>query len=295
MSAPVIDVSEFNGSINWAAAAGHISGAIIRLGYRGYNANGRIVYDKQYAANRNGCTKHGIPWSLYFFPTSITDAEAIEEADFIVDNARGMAFPFPVFLDSELSHPQGRGRSDHLSRAQRTRMLRLICERCQAAGIPMGIYGSTSWLQGRLDMAGLPYSVWCAQYAARCTYKGHYRLWQFTSAGAVPGISGRVDLNRVVAEISPPVPAPAPVFTAGKTYTLRVELRVRYGPGTQYKAKSHSELTSGGRQHDADHDGALDPGTRVTCLESRQDGLDVWIRIPSGWIAALYKGKQYVE
>lgn len=61
------------------------------------------------------------------------------------------------------------------------------------------------------------------------------------------------------------------------------------------KHKSYKELTADGSKHDKDGDGALDAGTRVTCKELSKDGEDIWMRTPSGWIAAYYKGKAYVR
>lgn len=83
-------------------------------------------------------------------------------------------------------------------------------------------------------------------------------------------------------------------YRAGETYTLQVELTVRTGAGTNYRAKKRSELTADGRAHDKDRDGCLDKGTRVTCLETKQVGYDTWMRTPSGWLAAEYKGHSYI-
>lgn len=84
-------------------------------------------------------------------------------------------------------------------------------------------------------------------------------------------------------------------YTVGSTYTLQTEMKVREGAGTNYRAKSHSELTEDGKNHDADGDGCLDKGTRVTCKEVKKSGTDTWIRTPSGWVAAIYNGKVYVK
>ncbi len=86
-----------------------------------------------------------------------------------------------------------------------------------------------------------------------------------------------------------------PVYTAGKVYTVQVELKVRTGPGTDYPAKKHSQLSTDGQKHDADKDGALDPGTKVTCKQVAHNGTDVWIESPSGWLAAYYKGEAYIR
>ena len=193
---PIIDVSKHNGIIDWPKVRGNVEAAVIRLGYRGYS-KGTIAYDDRYKENRTACEQLGIPFSLYFFPCSITDAEAMEEADFIIKECVGMNYVLPVFLDSEVAETKfGSGRADNLSRSDRTRFLKIICDRLQAAGIPAGIYASTSWFQNQLDLTQLPYSIWVAQWGDKLTFTGDYVLWQYTSKGAVPGITVNVDLSR---------------------------------------------------------------------------------------------------
>lgn len=195
---PIIDVSAFQGSIDWKKVKNNVEAVIIRLGYRGYGT-GKIVYDDKYKANRRGCEENGIPFSLYFFPTSITEEEAKEEADFIIQEAKGMKFVLPIFLDSEYAEGSGKGRSDQLSKADRTRFLKVICDRLQANGIPAGIYASTSWIKSRLTVSKLPYSWWVAQWADSLSYTGDWLLWQYTSKGSMPGISGNVDCSQLKA------------------------------------------------------------------------------------------------
>lgn len=80
----------------------------------------------------------------------------------------------------------------------------------------------------------------------------------------------------------------------GTVYTLLADhLRVRTGPGTGYATKSRKQLTVNAREH-AYSNGTLKKGTRVTCKGVKRIGDDVWIRTPSGWIAAYYSGKKYV-
>lgn len=86
-----------------------------------------------------------------------------------------------------------------------------------------------------------------------------------------------------------------PSYTAGHEYALQVELKVRTGPGTNYSAKKHSQLTADGQKHDKDNDGCLDAGTVVTCQEVRNVGNDIWMKAPSGWMAAYYDGKVYIK
>lgn len=93
-----------------------------------------------------------------------------------------------------------------------------------------------------------------------------------------------------------PTPAPSgPSYRTGTVYTLLADhLRVRTGPGTGYATKSRKQLTVNAREH-AYSNGTLKKGTRVTCKDVRKVGSDIWIKIPSGWIAAYYGGKKYVR
>lgn len=83
-------------------------------------------------------------------------------------------------------------------------------------------------------------------------------------------------------------------YIVGQTYTLQVELKVRTAPGTGSATKSYSQLTTDGKRHDQDRDGCLDAGTQVTCQEIRNVGNDIWMRAPSGWMAAYYQGDKYI-
>lgn len=193
---PIIDVSAHNGVIDWQKVKGNIEATVIRMGYRGYST-GKIAYDTRYKENCAECERLEIPFSLYFFPCSITDDEAIEEADFIIKECKGMSYVLPVFLDSEVAETKyGSGRADNLSRADRTRFLKIICDRLQANGVPAGIYASKSWFAYQLDVSQLPYSKWVAQWGDKLTFTSDYVLWQYTSSGSVAGISGNVDLSR---------------------------------------------------------------------------------------------------
>lgn len=87
-----------------------------------------------------------------------------------------------------------------------------------------------------------------------------------------------------------------PRFSVGKVYTTQVNLNVRDNAGTSSRQKNRSELTADGKKHALNTGVAvLKSGTRVTCLEVKNIGSDIWMRIPSGWIAGYYQGKEYIK
>ena len=86
-----------------------------------------------------------------------------------------------------------------------------------------------------------------------------------------------------------------PTYVIGKTYTTQIEINVRKGAGTNYTKIGYSRLTANVKANDKDKDGAIDKGTKVTCKAIKKVGNNIWMKIPSGWIAAYYNGKVYVK
>ena len=199
MTKPIIDLSYFNKVTDWNAVKENVSGVIIRMGYRGYSKGG-IVYDSKYKEYRSAAERLKIPHSFYFFPQSINDAEAIQEAEFIANELKDAgALMGPVWLDSEIADTKNKsGRADKLTQTQRTWLLKVIIENLKMRGISAGVYASTSWLNNNLNMGILPYPVWVAQYNSKCTYNGTYMLWQYSSKAIIPGIKGGVDVSEII-------------------------------------------------------------------------------------------------
>lgn len=189
-----IDVSKWQGNIDWnAVKAAGIDFAIIRVGYRG-SETGVLVEDPYYRQNINGATKAGIKVGVYFFTQAITEAEAVEEASMVLDRIAGYNLSYPIFIDSE--NGSGNARANGLDKATRTACVSAFCKTIQNAGYRAGVYASKSWYNSKLDTSQLnSYCIWVAQYNTECTYTGRYSIWQYSSKGSVPGISGNVDLN----------------------------------------------------------------------------------------------------
>ena len=195
----LIDISQFNNVTNWAKVKATGYPVIIRIGYRG-SKTGVITYDPRYKEYRKACESNGIVHGFYFFPCSITDSEAHEEALFIKNEVINSGIKMPVFLDSEVVQRDKSGRSDKLSQAKRTKMLRIICEDLLKWGIPVGIYASRSWLYNNIDMGQIPSdavkNTWVAEYGVSMTkYTGYFVMWQYSSKESVNGISGNVDMS----------------------------------------------------------------------------------------------------
>lgn len=187
-----IDVSKWNGTIDWNAVKNSgVNYVIIRCGYRG-SSTGALVVDPKFEANIKGATAAGLKVGVYFFSQAINNSEAVEEASMVLELIKNYKISYPVFLDVEASG----GRADSISVAARTDVIKTFCQTIQNNGYTAGVYANKNWLTTKIDTSKLnQYKIWLAQYASAPTYTGRYDMWQYKSTGKVTGISGDVDLN----------------------------------------------------------------------------------------------------
>ena len=187
-----IDVSKWNGSIDWNAVKNSgIEYVIIRCGYRG-SSQGALIEDPKYKTNIQGAINAGLKVGVYFFTQAISEAEAVEEASMVLELVKNYKITYPIFLDVEASG----GRADSIDKATRTAVCKAFCQTIRSGGYTAGVYANKSWLTEKIDASALgSYKIWLAQYADKPTYSGRYDIWQYQSTGKVSGINGDVDMN----------------------------------------------------------------------------------------------------
>ena len=57
------------------------------------------------------------------------------------------------------------------------------------------MYANKSDITTRMSRGSFPCKFWLAHYTSQTDYTGNINMWQYTSKGSVPGISGNVDMN----------------------------------------------------------------------------------------------------
>lgn len=199
MSKLVIDVSQFQGTIDWKTVAPQVSAAIIRLGYRGYGSAGTLTTDPMYQRNMDGAIAAGLPVGAYWCSQALSDAEALEEARYCISKLHGYNLTYPILLDSETMGPNASGRADKIGKARRTQYGLTWARAMRDAGYIAGLYCSESWYTAEIDGYAFDddgFDIWIAKYSQ---YAPKYRCdaWQFTSTARIDGISTNVDQNHV--------------------------------------------------------------------------------------------------
>lgn len=188
-----IDVSTYQGDIDWAKVkAAGIKFAMIRCGFRRLDS-GTIVMDNKFERNIKGAIANNINVGIYFFSMARTEAEAYEEAAWVLEVIKNYDITYPIATDVEIFNQY---RLAGVSYSQMTSNTLAFCAYIRKNGYTPMIYSYANALTRYLETGRFGANrVWLAQYNDVVTYKGKYYMWQYTSNGYVPGINGRVDMD----------------------------------------------------------------------------------------------------
>ena len=185
-----IDVSSFQGEIDWEKVknAG-VEFAIIRLGF-GYTVNMELVLDKYFQANLEGAKNQGLKVGVYFYTYANNLEEIEEQAKFISDNLHGEELELGVtfdwenwnnFQDYQVSFYDLNNMYDNFSSILKNK------------GYDTMLYGSKFYLSNVWSTSNR--KIWLAHYTSMTNYDKDFKLWQFSDKGLVDGINGFVDLD----------------------------------------------------------------------------------------------------
>ena len=193
-----IDVSYCQNEVDWdtAKASGLVDFAILRAGYGRETSQVDTQFERNYAA----CKHLGIPCGAYWFSYAMSADEARREAQVFLQTIKGKSFEYPVYMDLELA------KQFALGKAACSAIVDAFLSVLEQSGYYAGLYCSTYYLDNYLsDSIKSRYTVWCAQYASKCTYQNPYGIWQYNVAGneeydiigqkSIPGIIGECDMD----------------------------------------------------------------------------------------------------
>ncbi len=213
-----IDVSTYQGAPNWTSVkSGGIEFAIARI------SDGTTHVDDQFARNWPAMKAAGILRGAYQFFRPGEDP--IAQADLVVSKltaAGGLqAGDLPVVMDMESA--------DGVAPATiQANMHKWLDHVEQKTGRKPMIY-TANFMSGNIGTGFTAYPLWVANYGATCPLMPsnftQWKMWQYSSTGTVPGISGSVDMDEFNGSLSqlvafagtPPPPPPPPPHDAGTT------------------------------------------------------------------------------
>lgn len=189
----ICDISKWQGAIDWSKLAPVLDFVAIK-------ASGKEK-DPCFDRNAAEAVAHGVPWHAYHFLYCTTEARARAEAKLFSDSV-GRFTPLFWVLDCEGAWGVAKSKARKIAEAFEAELRRL-----RGAAIRVAVYiGHNVYKDYALDYDHYAY-VWIPRYrkvdqglpnGTRPDYKCD--LWQYSSKGKAPGISGNVDLNMIIGD-----------------------------------------------------------------------------------------------
>ncbi len=188
-----IDVSKYQGSVNWQEVKNSgVQFAMIRTGYGGDTEDWDSQTDPYFESNYAGATGAGIKVGVYHYSYATDVSMAEEEAEFCLHILKGRHLDYPVAYDVEDPKQSG------LSADTMAQIVRAFCSRIEQAGYRAVVYSYVTFYNSKLTSPLVSqYDTWIANYTTDSAphFSRSYTMWQYTSSGSVPGVSGACDLD----------------------------------------------------------------------------------------------------
>lgn len=172
-----IDVSEFNGEVDFQALKKNINFAILRCGFGSdYYSQDDACFEK----NVQACQRAGIPYGVYLYACAQNEEMAKSEARHVIRLIKGKNPAFGVWYDVEDARL--------LKSADLVSICKTWCDAVSDEGIAcVGLYASVSVMKGQLNSQELDrYEKWVAQWNHSCEYPNP-GIWQFTDRAKLNG------------------------------------------------------------------------------------------------------------
>ena len=182
-----IDVSKWNGDINWnKVKSDGIDYVIIRGGF------GNSSVDQKFKSHIEGASKAGLKIGIYWFSYATSVAKAKEEAAKCLETIKPYKdkISYPVFYDFEYaSVDYAKKNGINITKNLSTKMADAFLTDIKNAGYITGIYTNKDFSDKYFE-SDLLYAnnLWIAQYNQECTYNKPYMMWQYTETGTINDI-----------------------------------------------------------------------------------------------------------
>lgn len=192
-----IDVSRYQGAIDWAqvAAAGY-KGVMLKTVSTNHKLSKRadgLYIDPTFEDNYRNAKAAGLDVGVYYYTYATNKDMVNAELSLLRQAVYGKELTLPVAVDVEDN------RLGNLDKQSLTDLTAYALHEVEQLGFYAQLYTYTSFAKAHLFVGGAalhPYDVWLADYTGKTPNVAfNYNAHQHTSKGAVPGISGNVDLN----------------------------------------------------------------------------------------------------
>lgn len=201
-----IDISEFNGIIDFDKVVKEVDYVMIRAGFGARTKlNKPAKEDKLLRKNIEGCLKVGLPFGIYYYSYALDEKEAKDEVSFILSTIKDYKdlVSFPVAIDMEDADSYKKN-SGFPTNEVLCNICKIACDSIGNAGYYPIIYANLDYFTHYLKEDSVKkYNKWLAWWSNEAISKvdrEKYQMLQYSSIGKVDGIGSNVDMNESFVE-----------------------------------------------------------------------------------------------
>ena len=194
-----IDVSDYQGDIDWAAVnkakVQVIRDIVAKIPGTATASHQESDEDSKFADNYTGAKDAGVKVGIYFFSQATSVTEAEEEAGYVLQLLQNKSVDYPVVFDWEQTSVDG-SRTAEATGEQNTSYASAFCKKIAKAGYTAGVYFNRSLGYNYYDLEQLKdFEFWLAEYRSVPAFYYNFGLWQYSDNAQVQGIDAAVDIN----------------------------------------------------------------------------------------------------
>lgn len=182
-----VDISEFQGEIDWEVLKLKIDFVIIRAGY------GKNNIDKQFARNISECNRLNIPCGVYWFSYAYNIEMAQNEANYVLEAIKDYDVQYPICFDFEydsVKYAQENGVI--VNKYIASNIVKVFCDEIQKNNYYVMNYTNEDFINNYFNEEVLEkYDIWYAEYSNQCNRK--VGIWQYSDTGSL--LEGRTNLD----------------------------------------------------------------------------------------------------
>lgn len=184
-----VELSKSNGKVDfdWLKRNG-IDFVMLKIGGRGYES-GVISLDEQFTDYIEAAKKADLDIGVSFYSQAVSVTEAVEEANFVVNQLQSYTIRYPVALVME-EITNDTARTDTLSVDQRSQIAEAFLQTIQYDGYHAILYGNEQWLMEKIRPDGLltDYDVLLNDTNPLPEYPYEFKMWRYATDISLAGI-----------------------------------------------------------------------------------------------------------
>ena len=185
-SKKIIDISSYQGDIDFSKVKDEVDGIILRIGFG-------LKLDSKLETYINEIKKYNIPYGIYLYSYAENKYEALKEAEFTLDIIKKYDLEPKLGVYYDIEEFYVKGEKIKISKDMYEKIIKTYINYLK--DYKASVYSYSKMYKYCFNKETKKYVTWIAQYNYSFKYEDTFKMWQYTNNGEINGINGKVDIS----------------------------------------------------------------------------------------------------